>query len=186
MAEIDPRPDFLAAVAWAVARAEAVGAEQFAWPTGCAGWTVRDVVKHCADVAGLVGGRFGSPARPPLAADAPDDDVRQAFTAAAAALPGLLADDAVLALEVTGPGGILPAARFLGLFTGEFLVHGWDIAAATGQDAEAPADVAARSLEFERAAVPAEGRNARAFGPVVEVSPDAGPTRQLAAWLGRA
>jgi len=181
----DPRPDFLAALAWAVSRVDGLSPEQFATTTPCAGWAVRDVVRHMADVAGLINRQAASGNPVPVPAEVDDEGLRRVFDQAAAGLPPLLADDAVLTVEVTGPGGVQPGAEFLRLFTGEFLVHGWDVASVTGQDEEAPAAVAERALAYAHEHISAQGRNPKAFGPVVEAPSGAGPTRRLAAWLGR-
>lgn len=182
MNESDPRPDFLAALVWALSRAEALTPEQFAIPSPCDGWSVGDVVAHCAKVAGMVVGRLGGEAPAPADGDA---GAVQTFASAAAAIPALVADDTLLDKEVAGPRGPQPVSTLLRMFTGEFLAHGWDIASVSGQDAEANPELAERALAFDQAAIPAEGRALPAFGPVVEVGLDAGPTRRLAAWLGR-
>jgi hypothetical protein len=68
----------------------------------------------------------------------------------------------------------------------EILTHGWDLATATGQPTERDPELAAFALAGARRILPPEARGADVpFGPVVEVSPDAGPYAQLAAWLGR-
>ena len=60
-------------------------------------------------------------------------------------------------------------------------------AKATGQRTEGDPELARWSLATAKRILPPDIRGAEGvpFGPVVDVSPDAGPYTQLAAWLGR-
>jgi len=62
------------------------------------------------------------------------------------------------------------------------VVHGWDLAKATGQDAEMPPDVAEAALAFTTKAM----KDRRiGFGDPVPVPDDASVTDRLVGWLGR-
>ncbi|HEV2686381.1 MAG TPA: TIGR03086 family metal-binding protein, partial [Actinomycetota bacterium] len=62
------------------------------------------------------------------------------------------------------------------------LVHGWDLAKATGQEAEMPADVAEAALAFTTKMM----KDKRiGFGEPVPVPDDASVTDRLVGWLGR-
>lgn len=90
--------------------------------------------------------------------------------------------------EVIAPWGPVPGAAALGMYANELLVHGWDLAVATGQPAEVPdGAVAAATEALARVALPAEIRAVPGFpfGPVVEPLDGAGPTERLANWNGR-
>ncbi|MDR1712193.1 MAG: TIGR03086 family protein [Propionibacteriaceae bacterium] len=176
----DPRMDFSKALAWAVSKARAVTPEQLDAASPCVGWTVRQVIEHAAGAAGYIVTAFGAPPAQ-TAGLAP----AAAFAQNAEAALAVIEDDDALTKEVDWVTGKVPGAALLGIFTPEFLVHGWDIATGTGQDAEAPAALAEATLAAAKIAVPAEGRNPAVFGPVVQVPEDSGPTRKLAAWLGR-
>ena len=63
--------------------------------------------------------------------------------------------------------------------------HAWDLARATGQPEELPAGVAELALVSAREVVRDEIRGARGFDPVLTTAPDATPTQQLVAFLGR-
>ena len=68
----------------------------------------------------------------------------------------------------------------------EVLVHGWDLAVSTGQDPEADPALARAAHEIMERALPASPRGGEVpFGPVVDSTPDAGPTERLANWCGR-
>ncbi len=96
------------------------------------------------------------------------------------------ADDAKLDALVEVPWGKIPGRFALGGYIQEILTHGWDLAQATSQETERDPELALRALETARRILPPDNRGDDIpFGPVVEISPDAGPYAQLAAWLGR-
>jgi len=66
----------------------------------------------------------------------------------------------------------------------EVAMHGWDIALACGRPEPIPAALAARLLQLSPLLVPAAGR-APLFAEPVPVPAAAGPSDQLAAFLGR-
>jgi hypothetical protein len=82
-----------------------------------------------------------------------------------------------------GPGA--RTASDLG-YLNEALVHGWDLAVATGQHSEADPAIAeaglaaAQQISSPRTSAVAPCR----FAEVVPSTPDAGPTERLANWAG--
>jgi uncharacterized protein (TIGR03086 family) len=103
-------------------------------------------------------------------------ELREAFSS-----PGAL--EAVYTAPFgTGPGVVLVHVRI-----GELLAHGWDLAQATGQSADFPADLAEQSLAGLRRQLSSrpEGPGAP-FGPEVAVPDDASAIDRLAGFLGRA
>ena len=96
------------------------------------------------------------------------------------------ADEESLSRLVAAPFGPLPGAQVIGVYVSEQLTHGWDLAVATGQPAEAAPDLAALGEQSIRAVLDALPRGGVVpFGPAIEPAPDAGPTERLAAYLGR-
>ena len=87
---------------------------------------------------------------------------------------------------MVAPFGSMPGAELLRAYVSEQLTHGWDLAVATGQPAEAAPDLVALAERAIRALLPPTPRGGPIpFGPVVEAAPDAGPTERLAAYQGR-
>jgi uncharacterized protein (TIGR03086 family) len=72
-----------------------------------------------------------------------------------------------------------------GFTTLDILVHGWDLARATGQDPELDAEVAEPVLAFAREAFVDEGARAPSIGPEVAVPAGASVTDRLVGFLGR-
>jgi len=164
-----------------------IRADQWTAPTPCAELDVRGVLNH------LVGGNLlfaaivrGEP-RPAPGTDRLGGDPLAAFRQAAAqlreafAVPGVL-ESVFQAPFGTGPGVVLVHVRVI-----EVLVHGWDLARATGQPADFPDDVAERALAGARRQLTArpEGPGAP-FAAEVPVPPDAPAVDRLAGFLGRA
>jgi uncharacterized protein (TIGR03086 family) len=94
-------------------------------------------------------------------------------------------DDTILDRPVTVPWGSVPGRAAIWGYLNETLVHGWDLAVATGQEAEADPDLAETVLAVVRRVIPAEPRGGHMpFAAVVEPAPGAGPTERLANWSG--
>jgi uncharacterized protein (TIGR03086 family) len=74
----------------------------------------------------------------------------------------------------------------IGILMMEFLVHGWDLAAATGSSVRFSSDAADLALATGRQMLAPEYRGpGKTFGDEVEVSDTAGPVDRLVAFLGR-
>jgi uncharacterized protein (TIGR03086 family) len=89
---------------------------------------------------------------------------------------------------LTMPFGEIPASVGAHLSTIDVLVHGWDLARATGQPTALPEDLATSALSFTRQMLRPEMRSDApdaTFGLEVAVPDDAPVTDQLVAFLGR-
>ena len=71
-----------------------------------------------------------------------------------------------------------------GITFAELLVHGWDLARATGQRLDVPDSMAQQALAGAKARMRPEARQS-AFGPEQPAPADAPALDQLAAFLGR-
>ena len=148
----------------------AVQPDRWDTPSPCAAWTARDVVGHIVEMHSVMLhplDRTLSPA-PALA-----DDPLGAFKAARADVEALLDDPAQAGLEIDAPMGRMTVEQHVEQVPStDMVLHGWDLARATGQDATIdPAEVEA--LWAGMSAIPAElmeqFRTPGAFGPGVEV-----------------
>ena len=85
---------------------------------------------------------------------------------------------------ITYAGGIELPGEVVGLVAiDELVVHGWDIAVATGQTFEPPAPEIEAAMSFVTAFdVPRDGR---LFGPIVAIADDASPLDHLLGLTGR-
>jgi uncharacterized protein (TIGR03086 family) len=81
--------------------------------------------------------------------------------------------------------GTVPGAVALHLRITELLVHGWDLAWATGQAVAFPEDAAEQELAFSRQALKDIPPGRRPFAPPEPVAGDAPAIDRLAACLGR-
>jgi uncharacterized protein (TIGR03086 family) len=159
-------------------------------PTPCASWDVRALINH------IVAGShyFAATARagePPTQVEPPDfteDDPLLAFDAGITATLTAFAAPDVGSKTITLPFGTMPGAAFMRIATVDTFAHGWDLAKATGQDADLAPDLALELLAGARESLPDALRGPDGecpFGPVVEVPDSAPAADQLAAFLGR-
>jgi uncharacterized protein (TIGR03086 family) len=160
---------------------------QLSEPTPCKEWDVRTLLGHTTGVIT----RFGWTARresPPEEAstDKVAEDFADAYRAATASTLAAWARPQALEGTCRLPIGMeLPAPVAAGINVTDTLVHGWDLARATGQTLTIDPALAAATLEFCRSAITDDIRKGGAFGPIVPVSDDASPTDQLVGFLGR-
>lgn len=186
----DPRPLYFRALTWVSELARAIPADRLADPTPCDDFDVRTLLAHLVTTvrrpAALAAGT--DPMAHALVSADVLDDPAAAYATESAALRAAWsgpAGDALLDRVVRVPWGEVPGRDALWGFTNETLVHGWDLAVATGQDPECDPGTSRTVLEWVRPTIPAEPRGGPVpFGPVVPPAPEAGPTEQLANWSG--
>jgi len=161
---------------------DAVTADQWAAATPCTDWTAADLLRHLV----LGNSRFAAAVSgDPLPEDAgPDSGLPAAYRESGAALLAAFGAPGALERIVTVPFGTVPGSVALHLRVTEILVHGWDLAKATGQSAEFPADVAEQELAFSRSALEQLPPD-RPFAPPQPVAQDAPAIERLVACLGR-
>ncbi|MCX6467203.1 MAG: TIGR03086 family metal-binding protein [Pseudonocardiales bacterium] len=184
--QTDPRPLYAAALDHV--HALMAGAHDPDAPTPCPGFDVRALLGHLVATVerARVIGEGGDPRTvPPVVTGL--DDPAAAYAAGAGRALAVWSDDALLDRAVTVPWGTVPGRAAVWGYLNETLVHGWDLAVATGQEPEADPAVAGPALAAAPRTLPARPRGGPVpFGPVVEPRPEAGPTERLANWNGRA
>ncbi|MFC3998192.1 TIGR03086 family metal-binding protein [Nocardiopsis sediminis] len=163
-------------------RVQAVPDDRWDDPSPCEGWTARDVLRHMLDNHVNMPGHAG--VKLDLTRSA-DDDPRGAWAEARDAMQALLEDPARADAEYDGYLGRTNVAdtvdRFLGV---DLLVHGWDIARATGQDETLPADQVRRFHALFQG-VGDVVRSPGVFGPEAPVPDDASEQDRFLAFTGR-
>lgn len=161
---------------------DAIAGDQWDLPSPCTEWTVRQVAEHLIRGNDLFTSALGgdAPALAPAGVG-----VARAFHESAARLLAAFRQPGVMDRVVAVPFGSVPGAVALELRVTEVLVHGWDLARATGQTPSFPEEVAERALAFT---APMQGRippGRQPFGPPQPVDQDAPAIDRLAARLGR-
>ncbi len=165
-----------------------IGDDQWDLPTPCTDWNVRDLVNHLVSEDLWV---------PELMAGKTIDDVGDRFTG------DVIGDDPVAAQHASSgaaqeafDGGSLdqivhlsfgdvPARILCVQRASDLVVHGWDVAAATGQDADVDPAVTDALYAINEPMITPEVRQMGIFGPAVEVGEDASSLDRLVAFLGR-
>ena len=155
--------------------------DQLASPTPCENFDVRQVLGH------MVGGAtaFAAAFRGVAAADPPaGDDLVASFPRAMSELRAAIHAPGALDRTIAAPFGEVPGETFARFVALDGLVHGWDIATATGQVYDPPADVVAAVEEFARGAI--DGlRDGETFATPKEAPAGASTLERLVAFTGR-
>jgi uncharacterized protein (TIGR03086 family) len=159
--------------------------EQLGVDTPCEEWSVADLLGHLVDMLAMYGTAFGSVQPEPGQSDAPGvTGFAERFTAASTRLL-----EAVNTVDpdssVSVPFGTVPVGVATRLATVEVLVHGWDLAKATGQPYGCDHAVAERALGFSASALGDVPPDRSPFAAPVPVEDDAPAVDRLAALLGR-
>ena len=148
-------------------------------PTPCEKWKVRDVMNHILDSQRYFKeSAKGKDASLPRGDTPPDklakDPVKQYDRARKATLDAYRAEGV---LEKTGPA--------LGIAFVDQLVHGWDIAKATGQDTTMPDGLAEAAFQMVDGRITDDQRGDSSFKPAISVPDSATAQEKLLAYGGR-
>ena len=179
------------AIASTAAIVKTVRPDQAATSTPCTEWDVRDLLNHVIGTLWLSNALLSDRApRYPMApgslpgTDLAGEDPAPAYAeASAAALTAAHAGDALTRVHAT-PLGDMPGPALAGFTTMDILVHGWDLAKATGQPTTLDDALAAHALAFAEQGI-TPGSRAPRIGPPLPVAADAPLTDRLVAFLGR-
>jgi uncharacterized protein (TIGR03086 family) len=168
-------------------RVMAVGPDDWARPTPCSEWSVRDLVRHLV---------YEELWAPPLLAGATIAEIGDRFEgdilgaepqaawkeAAAAALDAVSPDS--LGRTVHLSFGDFPGGEYLGQLTADHVIHAWDLARGTGGDDRLDPDLVQFVHDFIAPQVE-QWAAAGVFAAPVEVPPDADLQSKLLAMTGR-
>ncbi|OIJ63118.1 TIGR03086 family metal-binding protein [Streptomyces mangrovisoli] len=168
--------------------AEGVRDEQLADVTPCPGCAVRNLLGHLTGLAGAFrdAGRKRLGATTDTAPDARTPDIGPGWRRELPEVLDGLAEawrDPAAWDGVTRAGGVsLPGAVAAAVAADELVIHGWDLARATGQEYDPDPVALEASYGFLRAAAEDPSRGGGIFGPVVPV-PDGAPLLDRAVGL---
>ena len=168
-------------------RVMAIGPDDWARPTPCSDWTVRDLVQHLV---------YEEVWAPPLLEGQPIAEVGDRFEgdilgadppaawkeAAAAALAA--ASDDVLDRTVHLSFGDVPGREYLGQLTADHLIHACDLSRGIGGDERLDPELVEFVTGFLAPQVD-QWAAAGVFAPAVSVPEDADPQSKLLALTGR-
>ena len=151
--------------------------------TPCAEFAVAAVLDHMTGLA--------STFAPAFRGETPDDDTASApvprlvaFDHAMSELLAAVGSDGALDRVIATPGGPMAGADFARMVALDGMLHGWDLATATGQAWEPPSELLAEVDGFARSALSAESRGEN-FGPERAAADGATAIERLAAFSGR-
>ena len=157
-----------------------IGVDQLDNPTPCAKFAVRDVLEHMIGGASTFTGAFRG-----IEPDQPDmTDVLAGFGPTLNGLAEAMHSPGALDRSIQAPSGEVRGATFARFVVLDGLVHGWDLATATGQSYEPPAALVAEVEAFAHEAVEPL-RDGDTFAAAVEPPPLATPIQRLVAFTGR-
>ncbi|MFF1920249.1 TIGR03086 family metal-binding protein [Streptomyces sp. NPDC058221] len=163
-------------------------------PTPCAGLDVVSLRRHLLGGIGYFTVVLADPdgdRRPdPRAYTGPDDAevLVAAIGELSAAVRAALADGVeAVSVRVPALGGTFPGDEVLRMLLAEAVVHGWDLARATGQawQPDPAASEQAHALLADRIGPEYRGGAGMPFAPEVPVSPDAPALDRLLGFAGR-
>ena len=153
-----------------------ISRDELSKSTPCSEYEVLQLTDHLLRAITLAGGLAD--------ADLPEREVEQQVIGAAR--PALDAwHRRGLGGTVTFASNELPATFGAGVLTLEFLVHGWDYAAATGHPLNVAEPLAEYTLGLAKKLITPQGRATAGFDDRVAVPDDASALDQLIAFTGR-
>jgi uncharacterized protein (TIGR03086 family) len=176
------------ATAWTASKIPAADGQRDA-STPCDVWNVGQLLDHLLDgqalfVAGATGAVVGLPnGDPPHLVG---DDATGQYEHARQATIEAYSRPGVLEGTVNTPFGTMPAAQFLGIAVCDQLIHGWDLARGTHQNASMPGELAAAAWQMLGGRISDANRGpGKSFKAAVPIAEDAGFQARLLAYTGR-
>ena len=164
------------------ARLLGVSAEQWATPTPCPEWTVRDLVVHVIGTQRAVLARLDE--SEPVAVDL-DGDLRSQWLASTRGVSEAINDAPRAAKIVGGMFGEQSFESLVGrMVSTDLLVHTWDLARATGQDEQLDPAAVVKSQEF-LGSIDAAIRAPGGFSAKIDPAPDSDAQTRFLNFCGR-
>ena len=160
--------------------------DDLALPTPCAGYDVRGLLNHLLYWGPwlVAAGRREEPPSPGGAGTPVGDDWRAVLEKQTSTLVDVFGTaSAWTGMTALGTAS-MPASVVGDMVLGEFVLHGWDLARASGQELRCSAEAALAVYE-SAVAMGEQARSMGVYGPVVEVRADASPLELALGASGR-
>lgn len=154
-------------------------------PTPCSNFTVHDVLNHMIVLGGTFASMFSGEQPPEIEAPATGSVPAAEFRRTMENLLASVRSPGALDRTIAAPVGDLPGSTFARFVAFDGLMHGWDLAKATGVGFEVPAEVVAAVDEFAHVALTADLRDGDTFKDPTTPPADSDPIDRLAAFSGR-
>jgi uncharacterized protein (TIGR03086 family) len=157
-------------------------------PTNCPNFDVQALFGHLLGVLDMFTAGLTEQPYTPRAGDLLSGDIAGRYAEAVAANRAAWRALDSLDGTITLPFGSVPAAVSVNLNIIDVMVHGWDLAKATGGPTSMPEDVAETALAFTQGMLKPEMRSDAPdanFGPEVPVPASAPASERLVGFLGR-
>jgi uncharacterized protein (TIGR03086 family) len=169
-------------------RVDAVADDQWHRPTPCSDWDVRTLVNHIVAESlwtpPLMEGRTIKEVGDRFDGDVVGGDPRKAFHDAATPAIEAISSDGAMSRTVHLSFGDTPALEYAMQLFADYLIHGWDLARATGGEERLDPELVAACSEWFKSMEDAY-RTGGAIGPRPDVPADADPQTELLARFGR-
>jgi uncharacterized protein (TIGR03086 family) len=160
-----------------------IGDADLTRPTPCAKFAVADVLEHMIAGASAFAPGFrgdGSAPNPPTAGT-----VFDRWNAAMGALMESVHTDGAQDNKISSPFGEVTGGFFARYVAVDGITHAWDLAVATGQSFDPPAELVAEIDAFARELLGPDLRDGDTFAAATEPPADATPIERLVAFTGR-
>ncbi|MDP1820765.1 MAG: TIGR03086 family metal-binding protein [Acidimicrobiales bacterium] len=164
---------------------DGVSAEQLDAATPCGTYTVRGVLEHMLNGATAFAPAFRGEPSPASAGGAGTGDLRAQWRAAMDDLLDSVHAPGAQERTIAAPIGVVPGSVFARFVAFDGLVHGWDLATATGQEYGPREELVDEVAGFARQALAPEMRDGDTFKAETDVPADAGSLERLVAFSGR-
>jgi uncharacterized protein (TIGR03086 family) len=166
----------------------AVGADQWDASTPCSEWNVRQVANHIIGenlwAAELYQGRTIADVGSRLDGDLTGTDPSAAYTGSVAAASQAVSTPGAMETVCHLSFGDYSGSDYAAQLFMDTLIHGWDIARATGQGARLEPDLVSACMPIAEY-MTGQFRSAGVFGENLPVPADADPQTRLLALVGR-
>jgi uncharacterized protein (TIGR03086 family) len=158
--------------------------DQLDAPTACASFTVQGVLEHMIGGASIFSPAFRGE-EPPAAPSGPGADVLATWRSGMEELLAAVQSPGAGERTIASPLGTVPGDAFARYVVFDGLVHGWDLATATGRPYDPPARLVELASAYAHQVLAPEMRDGETFAAETEAPTDASPLERLVAFSGR-